>query len=110
MVNWLLAVESDCNDPAREDEFKEWYEKTHFADILETPGFSKATLYELTQPADGKGKYIALYEIEAEDIDAVMATHQENMKNKREAGRFTDLASIVSRGIYKQAGSRLKQE
>ncbi|MFC1954834.1 DUF4286 family protein [Chloroflexota bacterium] len=105
MVNWLLAVESECNDPAREDEFKEWYEKTHFTDVMETPGFIKATLYELVQPTDGKAKFIAIYEIAAEDIDTVMETHQENMKNKREAGRFSSLTSVLSRGVYKQTGS-----
>jgi len=105
MAKWLLTVESECNDLAREGEFKGWYEKTHFADVMETPGFINATLYELVQPTDGKGKFIAVYEIMTEDIDTVMATHQENMKNKREAGRFSDLTSVLSRGVYKQTGS-----
>jgi len=105
VAKWLLAVESNCNDPAREGEFKEWYEKTHFTDVMETDGFTKAQLYELTEPVEGKGKFIAIYEIVTDDIDSVMGIHQENMKNKREAGRFSELTSIVSRGVYKQTGS-----
>ena len=102
MAKWLLIVESSCNDPTSEGEFKDWYEKTHFNDVLETPAFTKATLYELTQPVDGEGKFIATYEIVAEDIDTVMATHQDNMKSKREAGRLSNLGTVLSRGVYKQ--------
>lgn len=108
MARWLLVVESNCTDPAREAEFNEWYDRTHLPDILETPGFVKATRYELVPPVEGKAKFIAAYEIEASDIDAAMATHQENMARKRGEGRFTDLSVLVSRGIYKQI-SRLPE-
>jgi len=54
MARYILVVESNCADPAREAEFNEWYDKTHLPDILETPGFVRATRYENTEPAAGK--------------------------------------------------------
>ena len=69
MAKWLLIVETNCTDATRETEFNEWYDKTHLPDILETQGFMKATRYENTKPSEGKGKFLAIYEIEANDID-----------------------------------------
>jgi hypothetical protein len=103
MTKWLLVVETNCNDPTRENEFKEWYDKIHIPDVLETQGFVKATRYEITQPIQGKGKFLAIYEIESDQFDNVMKLHEQNMKKKREQGRITSLITRVSRAIYRQA-------
>ena len=108
MGKWLLVVESNCMDPSREKEFNEWYDQTHIPDIFETPCFVKASRYELTRAAEGKGKYLAVYEIQSDDIDADMAKHSANMKNKQAQGRITDLITIVSRGIYKEIATFTK--
>ncbi|MFH1383167.1 MAG: DUF4286 family protein [Chloroflexota bacterium] len=105
MAKWLLVVETRCNDAAREAEFCEWYDKTHIPDIFETPGFVRATRYENTEPSEGKGKFFTTYEIETDDIDALLKRHQENMSKKRAAGRFSELLVVVSRGFYKQLSS-----
>ena len=105
MGKWLLVVESNCKDPARVKEFNDWYNKTHIPDIFETPCFVKASRYELPNPPPGKGKYIAVYEIQSDNFDADMARHNANMKNKLAQGRFTDLLGVVSRGIYTETYS-----
>ena len=105
MEKWLFVVETNCADTAREAEFKEWYDKTHIPDILETPGFIRATRYENTEPSEGEGKFLATYEIETDDIDAFMKTHRENMDRKMAEGRFSELLVVVSRGFYKQLSS-----
>ncbi len=105
MAKWLLVVGSNCADTAREAEYNEWYNKTHFPDVLETPGFTGATWYENTEPAEGEAKYLALYEIETDDIDGFMKAHNSNMDKKKAAGRFNELLVRVFRGVYKQISS-----
>jgi len=105
MAKYLLVVETNCADASREAEFNEWYDKTHLPDVFETPGFVKATRCEITEPAEGRGKFLATYEIETKDIDGFMKAHNDNMAKKRAAGRFSDLLTVVSRGFYKQTFS-----
>ncbi len=105
MAKWLFVVETNCNDSAREAEFNEWYDKTHLPDVLETPGFIRATRYENTEPSEGKAKFFATYEIETDDIEQTMKTLSENLAKKRKEGRFSELLTVVSRSVYKQISS-----
>jgi len=105
MAKWLLVVETKCSDPARETDFNEWYDKIHLPDVLETPGFTGATRYEISEASEGKGKFLAAYDIETDNIDAFLKANTANMANKRAAGRMSPLLVIVSRGLYKQTSS-----
>ncbi len=105
MAKWLLVVETNCADAARENEFNEWYNETHIPDVLETPGFIRATRYENTRPAEGEARYLATYEIETDDIDKFLKANAANLSQKRAAGRFSELLVVVSRGLYKQTAS-----
>lgn len=102
MQKWLLTAETNCSDPSRESEFNEWYDNVHVPDILETPGVLRATRYENNSPAEGRGKFLALYEIETDDIGQTMVALQENISAKAKQGRMTELVAIVSMGTYKQ--------
>ena len=59
----------------REDEFNRWYDERHVPDLLAVPGFVSAQRFALTD-ATGQGKpgwtYLALYELETDDLDALM--------------------------------------
>jgi hypothetical protein len=105
MGKWLLVVGTNCIDESREAEFNDWYNNTHLADVLETPGFTRVARYENTDPAEGEAKYLATYEIETDDIDGFLKKHNANMDKKRAEGRFTNLSTRVSRGFYKQISS-----
>ena len=109
MAKWLLVMSTDCNDPSRENEFNDWYDKIHLPDILETPGFVKATRYENTDPSVSTGKFLAVYEIETENIDKTMAALQENLNKKRQQGRRSELVVVVSRAAYRQISSLVRQ-
>jgi len=102
MAKFLLVIQTNSTDATREAEFNEWYDNVHLPDILESPGFINATRYEDTEPAEGKAKFIATYEIETDDIDATMKAMKENVDKKREQGRMSELTVVVSRGLYKQ--------
>ncbi len=108
MAKWLLVVGTKCADAARKNEFKEWYDKTHLPDVLETPGFVRGTRYENIQPAEGQAEFLSIYEIETDDIDSFMKAHTKNMDRKRAEGRFSELLIRVSRGYYRQATSLTK--
>jgi hypothetical protein len=67
----IMVVQSAPSDPAREDEFNEWYSHTHLPEILAVPGFVSARRYKVHDPADGgppAHPYLAVYEIEADDL------------------------------------------
>ena len=108
MDKWILTVGTNCSDPEKEKEFNDWYDKIHLPDVLETPGFIGATRYENPDPQEGEAKFLAIYEIETDDIDAFMKVNAENLAKKREQGRFTDLLVIVNRGLYRQTSALYK--
>src|ERR1700751_1221724 len=60
----------------REDEFNRWYDERHVPDLLAVPGFVSAQRFALTD-ANGRVKrgwtYLAMYERETDDPDALMA-------------------------------------
>jgi len=56
-----------CNAAeGREDDFNEWYDKQHMADVLAIPGFVSAERF--TCIGNGPNKYMAIYEIETDDF------------------------------------------
>ena len=75
MAKHLLVVFSEAQ-PGREDEYNAWYQDQHLPDVLKVPGFRAAQRYRL-QPAEGQdgaaARYLALYEVETNDIAAAMA-------------------------------------
>lgn len=102
MARWIYAVTTNSKDPAREQEFNDWYNNIHLPDVLETPGFVGARRYEIKGPAERKGKFLALYEIEADDVDKALVALQENMTRKRAEGRIVEFLEVVDRGVYRQ--------
>jgi len=121
MAKWALVVETNCADPAREAEFREWYDKIHIPDVLESPGFVKGTRYEFLMPwkiqgggetkyhgtgaTQGKAKFLAVYEIEAEDPSEVMKALDRHIDEKGAQGRLSELVELVSMAIYRRVSS-----
>ena len=108
MAKWVLVVGTNCADKAREAEFNKWYDEIHLPDVLETPGFTRATRYENTAPSEGQAKFLAIYEIETDDISSFMKVNSENLAKKRAQRRFSDLMVLVTRGTYKQISSKTR--
>jgi len=70
MPKGILYVESRPSSPEETAEYHRWYTGTHIGEMLETEGIISARRLE---PVAGDGSFIALYEIEAEDLEAVQA-------------------------------------
>lgn len=59
--------------PGRDEEFNDWYTNQHVPDVLKIPGFVGAKRYKITHDSNLPGKYVAIYEIEADDPQTVIA-------------------------------------
>jgi hypothetical protein len=60
----------------KEDEYNRWYNEQHIPDVLNVPGFVAAQRFRLADaqmaPGPIKHKYLALYEIETDDLAAAL--------------------------------------
>ena len=102
MSKWIVLIEANCADPDREEEFNEWYNQVHLPDVLETPGVVRAVRYEKIDPAGGRGRYLAAYEVEADDLQAVFAASERNTQKKRAEGRMSELLQVASVTSFRQ--------
>ena len=87
MEKWINMVEMYVTDPSREKEVDEWFQNIHMPDVLKTPGFVSAKRYVIKEPRNGRGKYVAIYEIETDDIEKSLAIRKEFIAKEQEQGR-----------------------
>ena len=111
MEKWLLVAESNCTDPAREEEFNHWYDTVHVPDVLETPGILRGTRFKNDDPPEGHGKYLAIYEVETEDIEQTISRFGEIVTMKWKQGHWSELLSTDLRvAFYKQMAPPIEQK
>ena len=102
MTRWLLWVESTCRDAGQEEEFNRWYDEIHIPDVLKGgPEFRTCRRYHEISRAHGQKVYVAVVEIETEDINRTLEVHRKNMERVRREGRLTDLVKVISRRLYR---------
>lgn len=98
----LLLVLTNCTDPAREDEFNEWYDHTHLPDLAAQHGVVNAVRYRTRRAADGRPKYLALYELDTDDprskIKEILAGDEERTRR----GRMIDCLEITFVGTFER--------
>lgn len=95
MARYLLFAFSDCKDPAREAEFNTWYSEMHVPDMLEVPGMISATRWTAALPEEGqRRKYLAMYELETDDLEKFDASVRERGIRTMKEGRFSDLPAF----------------
>ena len=63
----------------QEAEYNRWYEEVHLREVLEVEGFVAAQRFELASAqisddaGSAPGRYLAIYEIEADDLESALA-------------------------------------
>ncbi len=77
MPKAILIVQSAPASPDSEAEYNEWYDTVHLADVCAIPGVTGAKRYKLSDAnplgnAEGALPYIAIYEIESDDLTATL--------------------------------------
>lgn len=75
MKTYKMVVLINAQD-GREDEMNEWFTGTHMPDALKIPGYRSGQRFRLTEPqregASRQWKYLAIYDIETDDLDGVI--------------------------------------
>jgi hypothetical protein len=105
----------------REDEYNDWYTNQHLADVVAVPGFLSAQRFKLRDAMgfEHRNRYLAIYEIESDDPQAVMAEMfrrrgtpamvvSESLDlEKASAGLFETCSAVVKAGAKpRQAAAR----
>jgi len=97
MEKYLFIIESNCGNPDHEADFNQWYNTVHLPDMLELPDVIRAERYENINPEDGEAKYVALYEIESDDIQKTIDDTARHIEAKAKEGRMSDLMQLTRR-------------
>ena len=95
MPRGIMYVETWPASPEEAEEYHRWYNETHMQEILAIEGFKSARRFE---PLGHDGPYIAIYEIDADDIDKVraeMAEATRSGRNSRPVGVRMDPQPVV---------------
>lgn len=69
MAKGIIYVESRPTSPDREQEYNDWYDTVHLKELVALDGFVSA---RRLRPVDGDGPYVAMYEVEADDLQSVL--------------------------------------
>ncbi len=105
-TDWLMLVRTRCIDPAREDQFNDWYNYIDIPDVLEVPGYLRARRGLLQQDCDGDapdgGNYLALYDIRSAAIDKTIIEMLMATRRMEHRGRSTDLLQVTERIYYRR--------
>jgi len=74
MAKFVLVVQSKAQ-PGRDDDYNAWYDDHHFGEICALPGVTggRRLDYVMSLMGDPGLPYLALYEVETDDIGATMA-------------------------------------
>ena len=82
----------------RENEYNRWYDERHLAEVLGISGFVAATRYKADDAqlvAKGDHDYLAVYEIETDDLPATLEALQ-NAYPSMDMNDALDMKSIRS--------------
>ncbi len=104
--NGLMFAMTSCKDPAREQEFNDWYNHIHLPDVTAPGIYSHATRFANTgtNVKPGEGGYIALYETNWEDLPKAAAIERQALDIVRAEGRVTPLIDNVLVSTFKRLG------
>lgn len=97
MARYKMVVLSRPTE-GREEEYNAWYQDVHLGELVALEGFVSARRYRRARNlAEGDTyPYLAVYEIETDDIDAVV----ENLTATAEQGRLTMSDAVDTATAY----------
>jgi hypothetical protein len=103
MPKGIMYVETMPVSPDRETDYHDWYNDTHLAEIVSVEGIVSARRFA---PVDGKGPFIAIYELESDDLASV----EKSLGALGQSGQMSSLEHLqldpppVTR-VYREIGS-----
>src|SRR5437879_7840663 len=84
MARGIIYLETMSVTADREAEYHNWYNDTHLAEICSVDGIVSARRFA---PTDGHGPFIAIYELDCDDLDAVV----QGMRELGASGKMSSL-------------------
>jgi hypothetical protein len=99
----IMYVATMPVSPDREAEYHKWYNDTHLAEIVSVDGIVSARRFA---PTDGNGPFIAIYELDCDDLDAA----QDRLAALGRSGQLSSLEFLQldpppDTRIYREIGS-----
>jgi hypothetical protein len=88
MPKGIIYVETMPVSPDQEAEYHKWYNDTHLEQILSVEGIVSARRFA---PTDGSGPFIAIYELDCDDLDAAVT----RMGELGASGKLTGLEKLA---------------
>ncbi|MCP9273004.1 hypothetical protein [Mycolicibacterium arenosum] len=70
----IIFLETMPRSPDVEAEYQNWYNDVHLEEICSVEGIVGARRFA---PIDGEGPFVAIYELDTDDLDAVVGRLQE---------------------------------
>jgi hypothetical protein len=103
MPRGIIYLETRPVSPDREEEYHKWYNDTHLAEIVSVDGIVSARRFART---DGEGPFIAIYELDCDDLDVVVQRLRElGASGKMSSLELLDMDSPPIPKIYREIGS-----
>jgi hypothetical protein len=69
MAKGIMLVETRPSSPDREQEYNTWYDEIHIPELLALDGI---VAVRRLRPVNGDGPYVALYELEGDNLQAIL--------------------------------------
>jgi hypothetical protein len=88
MPKGIMYVETMPVSPDREAEYHKWYNEIHLPQILSVDGIVAARRFA---PSDGEGPFIAIYELDCDDLDAAV----QQLGELGASGKLTGLENLA---------------
>lgn len=97
--------------PGNEAAYNDWYQNTHLKQIVALPGFVSAQRFKLAvnMRGDDSWPYMAIYEIETDDLDAAFQALQQAAGDGSIAVSAAFDYATVYASIYEACGAAVHQ-
>lgn len=77
MTKGIIYVETRPSSPDRDQEYNTWYDEVHIPELVALDGIVSA---RRLRPVDGDGPYVALYELEGDNLQAILDNMRANSR------------------------------
>ncbi len=77
MAKGIIYVETWPSSPDREQEYNTWYDEVHIPELVALDGIVAA---RRLRPVNGDGPYVALYELEGDNLQAILDNMRANAR------------------------------
>ncbi len=96
----------------REDEYNDWYQNFHLAQVVNIRGIKSAQRFRLARKlVEGEAHpYVAIYEIETEDIDAVLDELKAAAGTERLSISGAINTDFTNATVYEEFGAVVKKK